>query len=313
MENNKQHITINREFYVAKDTKVIFVSDFFCQDYVGGAELTLEALYEVSPYKTQKIHSASLTEEMIRENKDKTWILVNFTGALKSILSFFVKYNCKYFVIECDYKFCQHRSEHHHLQITGKSCDCHLNVAQGKWIEAFYKRASNVFFMSEAQMNRYAELFPSLSECISSRKFVVQSSTFSKNDLESIVSLTYRSDLVPIDKWAVLNGPSWIKNQEGTEAYCKTYKIEYEVMQRLPYKEFLEQLSRYRGLVFHPSGYDTCPRLVIEAKLLGLELDLNDNVQIKNEPWFKNSTQDDLYKFLINKPAQFWDFLKEKI
>lgn len=306
MSNNnnqqQQAIVISREFYIAKDAKVIFVSDFFCEDYVGGAELTLEAIYKASPVKAQKIHSTSLTVEMIENNKDKLWILVNFTNAPRSILSALVTSKCSYIVIECDYKYCVHRSEHHHKHVTGQECDCHTVPMQGKWIEAFYKRAKKVFFMSEGQKNRYQEIFPAMQAWTN---LDVQYSTWSKEDLDYILW-----ELAPErktnDKWAILQGPSWIKNQSGTEAYCKEHNMEYEVLPRLPYRDFLKKLSEYKGLVFHPGGLDTCPRLVVEAKLLGLELDINDNVQIKYDKAFNEPELDKLLKFFYERPTYFW-------
>ena len=40
-----------------------------------------------------------------------------------------------------------------------------------------------------------------------------------------------------------------------------------------------------------PLDYDTCPRVVIEAKLLGLDLILTDNVLHKDEDWFVGSVE----------------------
>ena len=40
-----------------KDSEVIFVSDMFASQYAGGAELTTEALYKKSKFKTFKLNS----------------------------------------------------------------------------------------------------------------------------------------------------------------------------------------------------------------------------------------------------------------
>ena len=304
-------IAVPKEFYINKDTKAIFVSDFFCEDYVGGAELTLEAIYKSSPIKSQKIHSTSVTVEMIEKNKDKLWILVNFANCSKQILSALVTNKCNYIVIECDYKYCQYRSEHHHVHVTGKQCDCHTIPTQGKWIEAFYKRAKKVFFMSEGQLNKYKEIFPSMKDW---SNLEVQFSTWTKEEIDIIhFELTKDRVFDGNGKWAVLNGVSWIKNQSGTEEYCRKNNMEYEVLPRLPYMKFLKELSKYKGLVFHPNGLDTCPRLVVEAKLLGLQLDINDNVQIKNDLNFTEPDYSKFLRFLIDRPDSFWRKIEELI
>ena len=42
---------------IPQDAEVIFVADMFKEDYVGGAELTTEALIDSCPLKTFKIKS----------------------------------------------------------------------------------------------------------------------------------------------------------------------------------------------------------------------------------------------------------------
>jgi len=305
---DNQAINIPREFWIPEDAKIVFVSDFFAEDYVGGAELTLEALYQASPVKAGKIHSTSLTHELIKKNSDKLWILVNFTLAKKEILSFFVTEKCKYVIVEMDYKYCKHRSEHYHKAQEGVECKCQDDMKQGKWIEAFYRRASSVYFMSDGQREVYISKFPKMSSWTNLK---TQYSTWSKDDLDYLVELSFehKSDN---EEWAVLSGPSWIKNLKGTEEYCKQKGLAYKILPKLPYKEFLKELNKYKGLVFHPVGLDTCPRLVVEAKLLGLEIDINDFVQIKHEPWFMENDMEKFISFLYDRPKQFWQSINNQ-
>ena len=55
----------NRNQHEFKEADVIFVADFFADEYGGGAELTTEALFGTSPYKTYKIKSCDLTKNDI--------------------------------------------------------------------------------------------------------------------------------------------------------------------------------------------------------------------------------------------------------
>ena len=61
---------------------------------------------------------------------------------------------------------------------------------------------------------------------------------------------------------------------------------EFKIIQNWPYGKVLEEMAQAEGFVYLPPGGDTCPRMVIEAKLLGCELVLNDLVEHKNEIWF---------------------------
>ena len=64
-------------------------------------------------------------------------------------------------------------------------------------------------------------------------------------------------------------------------------------------------MSCSKGLIFRPLGGDTCPRIVIEAKLLGCDLMLNDNVQHRDEECFDTDYDINL-NYLKNRVNMFW-------
>ena len=103
----------------------------------------------------------------------------------------------------------------------------------------------------------------------------------------------------------MLGSRSWVKGLNETEAHCKQKGYDYEVYWNLPYGQFLEKMAESKGLCFKPSGLDTCPRMVIEAKLLDCELDINSLVQHGDEKWFSKSYED-IVKYLKGRPAYFW-------
>ena len=69
----------------------------------------------------------------------------------------------------------------------------------------------------------------------------------------------------------------------------------------------LEALSNYKGLIFLPIIQDTCPRIVIEAKLLGLELIINSNCQHITEDWWQNKSNQEITSYLKERPNYFWE------
>ena len=107
------------------------------------------------------------------------------------------------------------------------------------------------------------------------------------------------------EKWVVLGSNSWVKGAVASERWCSQNEIDYEVLFDLPYSQFLEKLNQSTGICFKPSGYDTCPRFVIEAKLLGCELELNDNVQHCDEEWFNKDTEE-IIDYLRTRKDFFW-------
>jgi len=61
--------------------EVVFISDFFLDDILGGAELSDSALcsYLEQELKIEKIHSKDVTKDFLLKNKDKFFIISNFT------------------------------------------------------------------------------------------------------------------------------------------------------------------------------------------------------------------------------------------
>jgi len=142
-------------------------------------------------------------------------------------------------------------------------------------------------------------------------KTSVLSSCFTKDslDLIEIHALNHKND-----QYAILEGyGGWHSQAKGvTEAknFCVTNNIPYQILPNQPYENHIKTLSRFKGLVFMPIIDDTCPRCVIEAKLLGLDIITNVNSQHTTEGWW-NSTREDIKTYLEHRPKHFWSVLDE--
>ena len=132
------------------DADVIIVADYFLDDYVGGAELTTEALIEsASDIKIQKFKASNLSMSILKSGQDKHWVFTNFSSMNFSLIPTIIG-NLSYSVIEYDYKFCKYRSIEKHQELEGNPCDCHDDI-HGKMISALFHGAKSLWFMSEAQ------------------------------------------------------------------------------------------------------------------------------------------------------------------
>ena len=287
-----------------QDADVIFVADMFLEDYGGGAERTTEALFEVATYNTAKVKSSEVNQDLIQQGVGKFWVFFNYSGMDHNLIPLIVA-NCNYAIVEYDYKFCQYRSIDLHKRETGKNCDCH-DQQLGKIISAFLHGSEHIFWMSKRQSEIYHERFPFLQD----NNQTVLSSIFSVDDLEFIERLKNAREKNDWNKniWAVIDGNSWIKGvEESKTAVTETFpESTVEVLGGLSYYDLLKSLSEFHGLSFHPLGGDTCPRTVIEASLLGLELLINDNVQHVSEAWFSGDV-DEIESYLLSRPEVFWD------
>ena len=298
-ENNSKQITIPNE------AKIIFVADLFAEDYVGGAELTTQALIDECPLPYVKIRSKELNMDLLSQGVNKFWIFGNFAQINVELIPTIIG-NLEYSILEYDYKYCKYRSPEKHFEKLGTPCDCQ-NQINGKLISAFYFGAKCLWWMSELQKQKYFTMFPFLSE----KDNVVLSSVFSKNTLESIKWLQKRLSSSKKNNWIVLGSDSWVKGAKNAEDWCKENDKSYEVVWNLPYGQMLDKLAKAEGFVYLPAGADTCPRMVIEAKLLGCKLHLNDNVQHKDEEWFATDNIEEIEEYLFAAPALFWNGIKK--
>lgn len=289
------------QWLIPPNTKVVFVSDFFKRELSGGAELTTEALIETAPCKVFRLNAVNLTRKLILENKDVHWVLGNVTQASPEALGTLVNDNIAYSCLEFDFKYCRYRSETLHQMDAKTPCDC-ITTIHGRNAAILLLKAKHVFWMSEKQKALYCKRIPDL---LSKTNGVVLSSCFSKKDLETFKTLR---EAIPYDSkrpiTAMLGSGTWIKGLDATEAYLKKNRMPYEKLPQLAYEDFLKKLATYQTFAFLPAGPDTCPRVVIEAKLLGCKQLTSDNVLHRDESWF--STIETAEEYLSNNTERFW-------
>ena len=279
----------------------VFVADVFDDQYTGGAELSLGALIKSSRLPVARIFSHTLTTKMMEGARDAFWIFGNFCNVSEECMLYAAQ-NLNYSVIEFDYKFCKYRTTHLHKEAEGEECDCDTSK-YAKLVAIFLKKSKVNWWMSEGQRQIYIEKFPLLKDA----KNIVLSSIFYEDTLEKLKSL---SEIEKNDKWLIFASDSWIKGTEDAISYAKENALDYEVVGGLEYDDFLRKMAQSKGVLFFPRGYDTCPRLIIEAKLLGCELNINDLVQHKEEPWFTGSV-DKIYEYLSERATIFWTTINE--
>lgn len=303
MKFNDQ-IFLNPNKRIAESTQVIFVADLFENDYAGGAEMTSEAIIQASPYEIQKVYSKDVDLGLLNQGAKKYWIFGNFSQLKPELIPSIVA-NINYSVLEYDYKFCKYRSPEKHYAAEHKDCDCH-NQMNGKLISAFFYGAKILWWMSEKQKEKYHSLFPFLAE----KDNVVLSSVFSKKTLATLKLLRESVKLEDRKGWLVLGSQSWVKGYETAARWCENNKKDYEVVWNVPYEQLLAKMASSEGFVYLPSGADTCPRMVIEAKLLGCKTVLNDYVQHKDEAWFSTENLEEIHDYLYSAPELFWKATK---
>jgi len=290
-----------------KESEIVFISDLYVDDYLGGAEITSENFIkkiESEGIKFVKIKSKDVNLKLIEAGVNSHWIFFNYSGMDLNLIPALVA-NTKYSIVEYDYKFCKYRSTEKHYENEQSQCDCHENI-QGKIISAFMYGSENLMWMSEGQRNFYFEKFPFLED----KNNYILSSAFSETTLNKLSG--NRSKKKRKNKALIIGSNSWIKGIKDSIDYCKNKNIDYDIIQNVSHDEVIEKMSEYEHFVFMPKGKDTCPRILIEAKVSGMNLHVNSNCQHVTEKWWGNP--EEVENYLRTHPQEtFYSTIRNSI
>ena len=148
---------IPKEFYIPPKTEVIFVQDFFAKELVGGAELTSDAIIKACPKKLFELHAHSITETLVKKNKDKLWVFGNQTMVPAHLLQLFIDLQVTYVFFEYDFKPCVMRSVKKHALQAGV-CDCNTKP-YGKFMAYWITKAKINFWCSDKWRIRRTKVY----------------------------------------------------------------------------------------------------------------------------------------------------------
>lgn len=298
-----------KEFYIPASTEVIFVQDFFAKELIGGAELTSDAIIKACPHKLFELHAHSITETMIRKNKDKIWIFGNQTMTAPHLPQLFIDLNIRYYFFEYDFKPCLFRSTKKH-ELSAGQCDCH-NKQHGLFMANWMTHAKTLFWCSDGQRDKFYGIYPHLK---GKTQDFTQSSTFYPEtilNLRKIRERKERGEIEVQDRWLILDSESWIKGKSEAVKYCEENNMNYILVGGVTNEQFLEELAKSKGLVFFPRDIDPGSRIVTETKLLNGKPIVNELVLHAKEDWFnKNVLEIEIY--LLNAPDRFWRIVNDK-
>lgn len=286
--------------------KYIILDDAVIQN--GGTSLTLESILEDRKQDCFFISVENLNHAFLSSNKGKIWIIGNIMSIGQNkdprILTRLLETE-NFIKIEFDYNFCKFRCETGHEILGKQKCNCPNGIDSEPFLAEIYnlihKNALHIFFMSERQRSVHSYHMPLLPFHRSS----VLSSCFSKKMLSMMDSF---KDTPKNNKYAILQGyggwHSFAKGFKEAKEYCESNNIEYDILENKNFEDHLRNLSRYKGIVFFPIIHDTCPRCIIEARFMNLDVICNSNCQHIYEEWWidKSKTLD----YIKNRPKYFW-------
>ena len=264
-------------------TEVVYISDFFLSDLIGGGELNDHELckeLESRNVQVKKIRSHKLMANQI--TKKNFYIISNFIN-LNEKAKDKLKHDCNYVIYEHDHKYLTTRNPA--IYNNYKAPKEHLiNVG-------FYKSAKAVFCQSS-----FHEKIVNCNLSLSNT-FNVSGNLWSKESLEIMEGLGKNEKK---SRYSILNSRIGHKNTSETLNYCVAKGLEYELISSGNYYEFLSMFSKKIKFIFLPKTPETLSRVVVEAKMMNVGIVTNKRVGASFEPWF-NMKGEDLILFMENK------------
>jgi len=285
-----------------------FIDD--CVAGIGGTSLTLDAIIE--PNKAE-VHLISTREFSLMDSfKYEGFIFGNTMGFTKNSFDAIIHTmeTKPFFKIEFDYGYCIYRGRIPHKILSGQDCDCaKSNSTKGlrDIYNLIHAKSLHTFYMSEEQMLFHSNDLKSGS--LENKS--VLSSCFTSNTMLQFSNLCKKKKN---SKFSIIDGNGgWHSQAKGVNEsikYAENHSLDYEIIKTKTHEEMLNTLSNYHGLIFLPIIHDTCPRVTLEAKYMGLEVITNSHSQHTKEKWWSGSIGN-AFKFTQSRPNYFWNTLQQ--
>ena len=250
--------------------KFVLITDYFVEEILGGGELNdscLCDLLEKRKHDVIKIKSQNVNLDFIKNNKDCFFVVSNFVQLSKDSKAELQK--SKYIIYEHDHKYLRNRDPSQYKDYTAPRSAL-VNMA-------FYRAAVAVI----CQSKYHAEIVYKNTKLNNIKN--IGGNLWSDNVLdlmEELLATKKRSC------FSIVDSPIPHKNTNGAVHYCQKRQEEHELISG-DYHSFLKQMAANDKLAFFPMTPETLCRVVVEARMLGVEVHTNSRVGATSEDWFR--------------------------
>lgn len=274
-------------------TKFAFISDFFQE--IGGGEMVDARLREILCPETpspMKLRSVDCNFHSLEKIRNYSIIVSNFTALSEEARQFLIK-NCNYIIWEHDHKYLKTRNP-------SVFKDWLAPKDQLQFLD-FYKAAKSVVCQTKQHLDVVFKN-TGLTNLVN-----YGGSIWSNEQLDYLAEL---GDLGPaFDKTAILDSEIVHKGTRQAIEYCKQKNIEYTLLEVKDWKEFISDLNNHPQLIFFPQVLETCSRIAVEARMLGLKVLGNNNLSALKEDWFKEYKGKELIEYFREKNKTIKQFV----
>jgi len=251
--------------------KFVFLSDFSAEEIpYGGAEINdreLVNLLKERGHEISELRTRNFTLRSLKDTAGSCFIISNFALLRPEVISAFNKE--KYVIYEHDHKYLASRNPA--LYQDYKVPPEHIINKE------FYKNAVATF----CQTAFHAKILKSnlaLDNIVS-----LGGNLWSLEILEKIRELSKKNKSKVA---AIMDSSTPHKNTLEAKELCAARNIEYKLIPKMKYLDFLEELSNCLAFVFVPKTPETCSRVLVEAKMLDLSVVTNSKSGAVHEEWF---------------------------
>jgi hypothetical protein len=269
---------------------LIFVSDFFLDEMRRGAEVADSSLMTYIPVD-KKIESSEIKEI----DKNAFYIISNFTQLSEEAKTELIK-NKNYLIYEHDHKYTPTRNPY--LNPDGSINPDGVVLTKFLINADFYKNAKVVLCQTAWHQEQLQKNLVCNLDNIHGSFYTTED----LNHLETALKYSKKKDKYAIfsdsETLYLTNGMIYkqgsnIKNKNGAIKYCIENRFSYIFIPRINNKiKFWETLASFKHFVFFPDIPETCSRLLIETKMLGMDVITNENSGASHEGWFKLQGQE---------------------
>lgn len=285
--------------------KYVYIADFL--ELIGGAEFTANAMLEFLGGEQIHIRSADCTIEKLSKLKDYKFIIGNFIGLSEECKKYIIQ-NCNYIKIEYDHQYLKSRNPSVFQGFKAPSSQI-INLD-------FYKNAKSVVCQTQQHLD-VIKLNTGLKNLVNfggsiwtEEQLLWLKSCYDKRYIRTMGQEYKDYPQSALKIRGILNSEIIHKGTKKAIEYCEKFGYKYNILEIKDWKDFIEDLSKCDDLVFFPNVLETCSRISVEARMLGLSVTGNNLISAMKEDWFKLKGPK-LISYFLEKNRNIKNFIED--
>lgn len=267
-------------------SKSILLSDFTTDDPIaGGSEFV------------DRTVAKALGLEIVR---CKDWVPMSRDKILVSNISTLPQSKLDTLTNRCNYSILEHDYKIHPTRHPWRFKDSIVPINERTNYE-LYRNANAVFVQTQDHLDVF-----NLNN-VKANFINLKCSIWSDEELTTFINL---QAVVRNQSFAVIDSKNWIKGTEFAVKVCQDNKWDYKLISSSSWERFIWDLSSHSALVFFPVARESCCRVLVEARCLGLNVITSPNSGAFKSDWF-SMRGSKLIELLRNQSKTNLDLIKE--